>query len=518
MENMILKETEICHWEWNLVNNSFSFFGNLTGFSRIDEGEEIKDLQQLCQKYAHNQELERLANILKKPVEKIPQNGFSFQAVGKNGDIRWLYIPRATVRKYSASQKPETIQGIIIDITEMEKSDREKDRARWRSNMESADEIITIAKDRARWRSTIETAVDGIITINETGIIESVNSACEKMFGFTREEMLGKNVSMLAPSPHREQHDTYMKNYLDTGKSRIIGIGREVKARRKDGTLFPVDLAVSEFKLEGNSFFTGIVRDISEKKESEARLRKLTRALKESNSELENFASIASHDLQEPLRKISSFSQLLAMECEDSLDEDGKMYLDKIGTATKRMSLLIQGLLEFSRISRRELVHETVNLNALIKVIISDLEMKIRETGAKIEVADLPPIKGGEIQLRQLFQNLIANGLKFVKKDVIPRIKISSREVMVKQSDSGDGSPAGDSLEIRVQDNGIGIEKRNQKKVFEIFQRLHRRTSYEGSGIGLAVCQKIVARYGGRISLESQPDRGTTFIVLLPFE
>ncbi|MFC1744888.1 PAS domain S-box protein [Candidatus Riflebacteria bacterium] len=631
MEDVILKEMESIYWEWNLVSNFFYFYGNLTGFARIKQGEEIEDLLQLCQKFAHNEEKEKLASIFKKTAEKILENGLSFKAVGKNGELRWLYIPRAIVKKYHAKDKPEMLLGTIIDITgvkrnkeegQKHKRNQEKDEARWISSIETAvDGIITInevgiiesvnsgceimfgynrkemvgqnismlvpephrqnhdeyiknylttgikkiigtgreiealrkdgilfpadlaisefqiegksfftgivrdisdrkeqQRDQARWRSAIETAVDGIITINETGIIESVNSATEKTFGYCREEMLGQNISMLVPAPHKQKHDGYLKNYLATGLKKIIGIGREIEAQRKDGTLFPADLAISEFKLKGKSYFTGMVRDITARKEAEEQLRKLTEALKESNRELENFASIASHDLQEPLRKISAFSDMLTIECEDSLDEDGKIYLNKIEDAANRMSLLIRGLLEFSRVSRRELLQTTVNLNILIKDIISDLEVKINETGTEIEVGELSIIQGGEILLRQLFQNLILNSMKFVQKGVTPKIKISSQDQKITKEAEARELPEGNYLEISVQDNGIGIEEKYQQKVFDIFKRLHKRTDYEGSGIGLAVCQKIAYRHGGIITLKSTPGKGTTFKVLLPLK
>lgn len=222
------------------------------------------------------------------------------------------------------------------------------------------------------------------------------------------------------------------------------------------------------------------------------------------NKELEQFAYITSHDLQEPLRTIMSLSQLMSKTYKGRLDEKADKYLEYINETSLRMSDLIKGLLDYSRIgSEREL--KSVDCIALLKAIKDDLQENIRESKAQIIVGDLPEIRGYETELRMLFQNLITNAMKFQKENNTPRVSIDSRR------------EAG-GWEFSCSDNGIGIAPENQERIFDIFQRLNKKTRYQGTGIGLAHCRKIVDLHGGKIRVESQIGQGSTFYVFLPFQ
>lgn len=361
-----------------------------------------------------------------------------------------------------------------------------------------------------KFESLIQTAVDGIVMINARGKIEMVNPAVSKLFGFTKEEMMGQNINILMNANDHEKHDGYLKNYHDTGLKKVIGIGRDVVGRRKDGTEFPLTLSVSEFWLNGTRFYTGFLHDLSEQKRAQEQLKKYAIDLKRSNSELQEFAYVSSHDLQEPLRKIQAFGDLLKQKDGDALSEKGADYLDRMLNAASRMQTLIEELLEFSRVSTVKQPFQLVSLNQIIKDVLSDLEIRIQEKNAEVQVDTLTEVYADEIQMRQLFQNLITNALKFSKADVQPKIHIYQE---TKNFIEGMNVESG-QIVIAIKDNGIGFEQKYADKIFQVFQRLEGK-KYEGSGIGLAICKKIARRHNGDVFVQSTLGEGTVFYVVL---
>jgi light-regulated signal transduction histidine kinase (bacteriophytochrome) len=226
--------------------------------------------------------------------------------------------------------------------------------------------------------------------------------------------------------------------------------------------------------------------------------------LERSNRELQDFASVASHDLQEPLRKVRAFGDRLSAKYGAELTDQGRDYLERMQDAAARMQTLINDLLTFSRVTTRAHPFVPVDLNTLVSQVLADLEVRIQQSKATVEVDELPTIDGDQLQLRQLFQNLVSNALKFQPPDVAPVVRVYAEDV-----DDG-------SVRLCVQDNGIGFDEKYLDRIFTIFQRLHGRVEYEGTGIGLAVCRKIVDRHGGSISARSAPGQGATFLVTLP--
>jgi PAS domain S-box-containing protein len=354
----------------------------------------------------------------------------------------------------------------------------------------------------ARTRAIVETAVDGIITIDARGLIQSVNPSVERIFGYTAEEMLGRNVNMLMPEPFFSEHDQYLSNYVTTGQKKIIGLGREVQGQRKDGTVFPLDLAVSEIVLEGQRLFTGLVRDITDRKRTENELKEAVENLSRSNSELEQFAYVASHDLQEPLRMVASYVQLLSRRYQGKLDAEADQFINFAVDGAMRMQKLIQDLLTFSRVGHRGQTFKPVDLHRIIDQAMENLHLFIQENDAKITFEHLPVVYGDESELLQLFQNLLDNALKF-RSTVAPQVHLSAR------MDNR-------HWEITIKDNGIGIDAKYFDRIFLVFQRLHNKEKYSGTGIGLAICKKIVERHGGRIWVGTPDDPGATFHFTLP--
>ncbi len=373
-----------------------------------------------------------------------------------------------------------------------------------------------------RLRAILRTAVEGILTIDEHGIVETMNPAAERLFGWPAAEVIGRNVSLLMPLPYAEEHDRYMSDYMRTGKAKIIGIGREVIGLKKDGTTFPMDLAVSEVRLANRRLFAGFIRDVSERKQAEDRLAELARTLAEKNKELEIIVYVASHDLRSPLVNIQGFSRELAHACralrarlaasgpipglepmQSLLDGDIAESLDFIQAGVAKIDALLSGLLRYSRLGRAALRIEPLDMNDLLRSIAKAMEFQFQRTPATLHLAPLPPCLGDATQLGQVFSNLLDNAIKYLDPNRPGVISVSGQ---VQQ---------GRSI-YSVRDNGIGIAPEHQPRVFEIFHRLDPSAG-EGEGLGLTITQRSLERQNGKIWLESEPGKGTTFFVSLPY-
>jgi len=363
--------------------------------------------------------------------------------------------------------------------------------------------LQSTAAAEARFRGLLEVAPDPIVIVDEQGSIAIVNRQTELAFGYSRDELVGQRVEVLVPRRFREAHTRDRTRYQRDPHTRPMGIGLELFGRRKDNSEFPVEISLSPLRSECETLIISIIRDITGRKETEERLRATAADLERSNRELEQFAYVASHDLQEPLRMVASYTQLLARRYKGKLDQDADEFIGFAVDGARRMQELINDLLAYSRVGSRALDLQRVATAEVVDRVISDLGGAIEDAGAAVTRDDLPTIHGDLTQLQQLFQNLIANGIKFRRAEAPPVVHISSRR------DNG-------TWTFAVSDNGIGIESQYLDRIFALFQRLHSRAEYPGTGIGLAICKKIVERHGGTIRVQSEPGRGTTFEFTLP--
>lgn len=392
----------------------------------------------------------------------------------------------------------------------------------------------------AQLASIVESSEDAIVGKDLQGVITSWNYGAERLFGYTAEEMIGQSIAKVIP-PERINEEPKILERIRRGES--IEHFETVRVK-KSGELVNISLTISPLRDSKGKIIgaSKIARDITVQKkldfalrDSERRYKQIAKELEErvlertrelteanqylerSNSELEQFAFVTSHDLQEPLRKIQTFANLLSGRNKDSIDETGMMYIDKIVGASKRMSKLIYDLLNFSRLTKFEERFEKTDLTSILSEIKNDFEIVIQQKNAEITIHPLPTIEAIPLQMNQLFHNLISNALKFSRNDRSPLIEISAQKVDRANSEIYerlDGKR--DYYEIIVKDNGIGFAPEYSEKIFEIFQRLNDKSMFEGTGIGLALCLKIVVNHHGIIFSESKEDEGATFHVILP--
>jgi PAS domain S-box-containing protein len=415
------------------------------------------------------------------------------------------------------------------------------------------------------FKQIIESMPNALIVSDESGKIIMANKKMEELFGYTKDELYKSTVDLLIPKRYSKQHPEHIKSFVFKPSHRSMGENRDLFGLKKNGVEFPLEIGLNPIKINNNNnnnilVITTIV-DITKRKALELKIQSALDLLKFNNEEktkradelviankelvfqkeektkraeelviankelvfqkeektkraeelviankelvfqkeeLKEFAYITSHDLQEPLRTISSFTKLINDEHKDELSEDLKTYINFLSESSDRLRNLITNLLDYTRLGNLK-TPTLVDCNVLIKEILTDLNVSISESKSKISLVDpLPTITGSKSGLRILFQNLISNAIKFSKKDTLPQIKIFFKEDSEKWL-------------FYIQDNGIGMKKKDLKKIFGFFTRLHNRDSYEGTGIGLAYCIKVVKKHNGNIWVDSELGEGSTF-------
>lgn len=361
---------------------------------------------------------------------------------------------------------------------------------------------LRLRESEARFRQTFELAASGIGHVRDGRFVRVNRSLCE-IFGYAEGELLGRHVKELSHPEDRDVSDA-PRERIRRGEAESARF--EKRYLRADGAVIWCEVAVALVRdVYGvPQYEVAIFDEVTDRKKAEARLREAHEELKRSNAELEQFAYVASHDLQEPLRMVASYAQLLGRRYEAKLDGDAREFMAYIVDGAARMKQLIEDLLAYSRVGTKGAEFKRVNAEDALKRALFNLRVAIEEAGAVVTNDPLPALSGDEVQLGQLLQNLMSNALKF-RSDSVPRIHIGVTE-------------SAKEYAFEVRDNGIGIEPQYYERIFMVFQRLHNKGEYPGTGIGLAICKKVVERHGGRIWVESHPGAGSSFYFTLPKE
>ncbi|TQF71252.1 PAS domain-containing sensor histidine kinase [Pseudoalteromonas luteoviolacea] len=405
-----------------------------------------------------------------------------------------------------AIHQAETVFPVELSVSALEVRDKTVYLATVRDITERKEADQSIKSYIEHIETIMDTVLDGLITIDMRGTIHSFNAAAEAIFGYRASDVVGRNVKMLMPEPYQSEHDMYLENYHQTGDKKIIGIGREITGRRHSGHLFPMELGVNEMVVQGKTMFVGTVRDISERKAAEAAIDSYIRKLQISNSELDQFAYIASHDLKEPLRGLANNALFLEEDHGNAMGDEGVRRIQRIRFLCTRMEKLVDSLLYYSRLGRQDLAVEHVDLNALIDSV-AELTLP-EETAQSVSLSipkTLPCITCDKPKVSELFRNLISNAVKY-NKSASKEIEIGVKSCI---------EPVHNTLETRVfyvKDNGQGIDSRFFEDIFRIFKRLNEEDdSVRGTGVGLTFVKKIVERHNGQIWVESELGRGSCF-------
>ncbi len=385
---------------------------------------------------------------------------------------------------------------------------RREDSSHAEAILES-DRNIALHKDEQKFRNLLESAPDAIVIMNSRGEIHFVNAQTEKLFGYKREELLGLAVEVLIPESRRAQHLPYRDEYLRSSRKRPMGQGLELWGRRKDGSLLPVEISLSLLETSEGTLITSVIRDVTEHRRAEDRIRQLNTELNQRltdlsvvNKELESFSYSVSHDLRAPLRHIDGFARILKEEHPAVLSDDAHRYLDRVLQASNRMGQLVDDLLNLSKIGRKELVRQRTKLGDLLRQVMTELPGEATSRNIEWQIDPLPEMDCDPGLVKLVFSNLLANAVKFTRLQQHAMIDVGAREM-------------NGTTTFYVRDNGVGFDPRYADKLFGAFQRLHREEQFEGTGVGLATVQRVIHRHGGKVWAESEPDCGATFFFTL---
>lgn len=365
-------------------------------------------------------------------------------------------------------------------------------------------QIQTSEQVKQRLQSIFESAPNGMIVVARDGTILQANSMAHSIFHYDVGELPGKRVEQLVPKDSRKPHQSNREHYVGSPTKRMMGDRRDLSGLCADGKTVPVEIGLNPVTGSDEGEVVASIVDVSERRNYEKRIEQRSEALERSNRELKEFAFIASHDLREPLRKIISFSRLLLSKDYGNFTGEGETFANYVVDAAERMRELLDSLLSYSRVTSRGGVFVLTDMNEVVREVLSDLQFTIEESHARFDISTLDHLTVDPSQMWQLLQNIISNALKYRRPDQPPHIRIYGEPVN------------GDRYRITIEDNGIGFENQYQEQVFEVFKRLHGRDRYPGTGMGLAICRKIVDRHQGVIRAESKPGEGSRFIIELP--
>ena len=494
----IIKGTHAGTWEWNVQTGELIL--NHQWASII--GYELSDLKpvsiQTWKKFVHPDDAKRVRKLLVKYFSgdlAVDLAYFDCETRMQHKDGRWVWVlDRGKVMTWTEDGKPLLMSGTHQDITEQKLATEQLEHS------------------SARIEAILNTVIDGIITINEYGIVESVNPATERIFGYSAAEVIGQNIKMLMPDPYHSQHDGYLDAYKTTGEARVIGIGRTVEGQRKDGSIFPLELAVSKMQLGDKQLFTGIVRDITERKLSEQALIAVKTEAEQANRAKSEFLAVMSHEIRTPMNGVIGMVDVLQQTRLKGYQVD---MVDTIRDSAFSLLSIIEDILDFSKIEagKLEIEHQPMSLAAIVEKACIMLDPLAEKKEVELTLFTDPAIPelalGDASRLRQIVVNLTNNAIKFSSGSDLPG------RVLVKALMTGPGT-----LEIRVIDNGIGMDQSALTRLFTPFNQADVTTSrrFGGTGLGLSIARNLVQLMGGELSVQSTLNKGSIFTLHLPVE
>lgn len=504
---LAIEAAEMGNFEWTIPTSEFIYSERIAQIFGLEMTTGLT--MESFSERIHPEDLQLRTQAHKAAIE----NGVLFyeaRIIWPDGSVHWGRFHGKVL--FDQNNRPLKMFGTALDVTQhkhqsqiLEEKVRERTEALIKKNRE-----LRESEERYQ-RMTDEVQDYAILMLDQNGTILNWNKGAQDIKGYKDEEIIGKSFHVFY---RKEDLDNKLPERL-ISKAALTGRAMDEGYRvRKDGTYFWASISITALHDNDNNVigFSKVTRDLTERKMAEDRMRKYNAELEFQNKELEQFAYVASHDLQEPLRKIQMFSGLLERNINDP-DATSK-YFSKINLTAERMSDLIKSVLNYSRLSRNDQQFEKVDLQVMLDAVLVDFELLIEEKQVEIKHDLLPVITAIPLQINQLFSNMIGNSIKFSER--APKIAVRSRKLSVDEIPFDTNLPEGNYLELVFSDNGIGFEQKYLSKIFTIFQRLNDRMSYSGTGIGLALCKKIIENHSGYITAQSEPGKGASFFIYLP--
>jgi PAS domain S-box-containing protein len=495
--------THIGNWSWFIEDNKINWSDEMYRiYGLVPQSEEISFDRFLS--FIHPEDREKRIAEIQQALETKHADDYTMRIVNEDGTVKVLQGKGELL--VDENGKPYKLVGTCQDITKQHALNEQ------------------LKQNEETFRQLINNAPDAVIVIDEASDILLWNPKAEEIFGWKEKEVLGKAlVDTIIPPSYRESHLNGMARFHQTGEIRVIDKTIEVTAVNKKRHEFYIALSISRSVRAGKQVFVSFIRDISKEKKSEMELAQHRNQLTQKNIELElsnqqltSFNYIASHDLQEPLRKIRIYSNRIIEKAHDTLPAETRDFLNRIMNSAVHMQNLIDDLLSFSRATAADQVFEEADLNIILEEIKGNLKHSIDEKNVTITSDLLPQLKIIPFQFHQLLENIINNAIKYSKPVVPPMIKVTAEIVDGKNYKEEGANPEYKYHKISVKDNGIGFDEQYSKKIFELFQRLHGKSEYSGTGIGLAICKKIVENHKGFITAQSQEGKGSVFNIFIP--